>query len=70
MKFMNALCAMEKGFKVQRESQKGRLNGLCYYLKEGHIWTEQTHDLSNHRTEQLLTLSEKSIIADDWELVK
>ena len=70
MKFMNAMVAMEKGFKVQRESQKGRLNGLCYYLKDGHIWTEQTHDLSNHKKEQLLTLSEKSIIADDWELVK
>lgn len=70
MKFMNAMVAMEKGFKVQRESQKGRLNGLCYYLKDGHIWAEQTHDLSNHKKEQLLTLSEKSIIADDWELVK
>ena len=70
MKFMNAMVAMEKGFKVQRNSQKNRLNGLCYYLKDGHIWTEQTHNLSNHRTEQLLILSEKSIMADDWELVK
>jgi hypothetical protein len=61
---------MEQGYKVQRKSQKRRLNGLCYYLRNGHIWTEQTHELSQHRKDMLLTLSEKSITATDWEVVK
>lgn len=66
MKFQNALVALEGGFKVIRESQRNRLNGVCLYMKDGKIYTQQVHPLSNHKVEELSTLSARSICADDW----
>lgn len=66
MKFENCLVALRQGHKVIRESQRNRLNGVCMYMKEGKIYTEQVHPLSRHKVEELLTLSARSICADDW----
>ena len=35
-------------------------------MKDGKIYTEQVHPLSNHKVEELSTLSARSICADDW----
>jgi len=66
MNFENAICAMRKNYKVIRESQRNRLNGVCLYMKDGKIYTEQVHPLSRHKVEELLTLSAGSICATDW----
>ena len=66
MKFQNALVAMEQGYKVQRESTKNRLNGVCLYMKDGKIYAEQTHDLSAHKTTELFALNVSQILAKDW----
>lgn len=66
MKFENAMVAMRQGYKVQRESTKGRLNGVCLYIKDNKLYAEQTHELSEHKTKELLALNVSQILATDW----
>lgn len=70
MKFENAMVAMRKGFKVQRKSAMNRLNAVCFYIEGGKIITEQTHELSNHKKEPLASLSNGSIMSEDWVALK
>ena len=66
MKFENALVAMRKGLKVQRESSKGRLNGVCLFMKKGVIYAKQTHEMSSHAVKELSAINSSQLLADDW----
>ena len=66
MNFENAIVAMRKGYKVQRESSKGRLNGVCLYMKNNKIFAEQTHEMSQHKITELLALNASQLLASDW----
>lgn len=66
MKFENAVVAMRQGFKVQRDSCKGRLNGVCLYIKDNKLYAEQTHELSAHKTTEVFALNASQIMATDW----
>ena len=70
MNFENALCAMRKGYKVQRKSLRNRLNAICLYIENGFLISEQTHELSMHKKEQLTCVSERGLMASDWEVLK
>lgn len=70
MLFEQAICAMRKGYKVQRKSTKNRLNAVCLYMKNGYLYSEQTHELSNHRKEKVWGVSVGNMLAEDWEAFK
>ena len=70
MLFENALNLMRKGYKLQRESQKKRLNAICLYMENGILMSEQTHELSKHRKEPLRTLFCNAMMADDWVIIE
>lgn len=66
MEFQNALVALKKGFKVQRESGKNRINAVCLFIKKGKLYAKQTHEMSEHKVKEVLSLSVAQLLADDW----
>ena len=70
MRFENAICAMRKGYKVQRTSTRNRINAVCLFIKDGKVYTEQTHELSSHKIEELAVVNAKMIMAEDWAALK
>lgn len=70
MKFENALVAMRKGYTVQRQKNKDRLNGVCLFIKDGVMYAKRTHQLSNHTIVDVYHLPSSSIMAEDWEAFK
>lgn len=59
--------ALRKGFEIQRRSTKNRLNAVCLFMKDDKIYTRQTHELSQHKVNELMALNITQILADDWE---
>lgn len=70
MKFENAMVAMRKGFKVQRKQNKNRLNGVCLFIKDGIMYSQQTHDLSSKAVETTNYIYQTALMAEDWEAFK
>lgn len=70
MKFENAMCAMRKGFKVQRKSLMKRINAICLFMKNEEIYSEQTHPLSPHKIERIYGVSYNMLMAEDWIALK
>lgn len=66
MKFEQAMLAMRKGYKVQRKSLKERLNAVCLFMKDGLLYSEQTHPLNMHKVERIYGVSYNAILAEDW----
>ena len=70
MRFENAICAMRKGYKVQRKSCMNRMNAVRLFMKDGKIYTEQTHELSARKVEELAAINARMIMAEDWVAYK
>ena len=66
MKFENALVALKQGLKIQRISNRRRLNAICLFMKNGKLYTQQTHPLSEHKITEFTSLNASMILADDW----
>lgn len=70
MKFENAMVAMRKGYKVQRKQNKERLNGVCFFIKDGVMYSEQTHELSSKVVFVMNYVNQNALMAEDWEVLK
>lgn len=70
MRFENAIVAMRKGYKVQRKSLKKRLNAIRLFIENDALYSEQTHELSQHKVDKVYGISYNMLMAEDWEATK
>ena len=68
MKFENAIVAMRKGFKVCRQKNLNRLNGVYYMInkKTGELEVGQMRTGTVRREPDCVQIDHKNITAEDW----
>lgn len=67
MRFENAMVALRQGYKVCRQKNVNRLNGIYYKMKDGHI---DSYSIIGNYKGDCIGFSLNSIEADDWMVYK
>lgn len=65
MRFENAMVALRQGYKICRQKNVNRLNGIYYKMTDGHI---KSYSISNNAPGWCIAFSLNSVEAEDWQV--